>query len=157
MQFYIEPLDQSTAEKIASWHYEDEYAFYDPEADPEDLAELLNPALRGESMFAVRDGAGELVGFFAFQNKEGVVIFGLGLHPDLTGKGLGADFVRAGLVFAQSRFSPKTIQLHVAAFNKRAIKVYKRVGFREVEHYMNRTNGGEFDFIRMELIDELNQ
>ena len=46
MQFYIEPLDQSNAEKIASWHYEDEYAFYDPEADPEDLAELLNPALR---------------------------------------------------------------------------------------------------------------
>ena len=157
MPFYIEPLDQSNAEKIASWHYEGEYAFYDFEADPEDLAELLDPDLRGESMFAVRDSTGELVGFFAYQHKDGVVDFGLGLRPDLTGKGLGADFVRAGLDFAQSRFSPKSIQLHVAAFNKRAIKVYKRVGFREAEHYMNRTNGGEFDFIRMELVDKLNQ
>ncbi len=157
MRFDIEPLEQSVAERIATWHYDGEYAFYDPEADPEDLAELLDPALRGDSMFAVRDSAGELVGFFAFQNTDAVVDFGLGLRPDLTGKGLGAAFVRAGLDFAQSRFSPKAIQLRVAAFNKRAIKVYQRVGFKEVEHYMNRTNGGEFEFVRMELKDELNR
>ena len=157
MHFDIEPLRQSDAERIASWHYEGEYAFYDAEADAEDLAELLDPALRGDSMFAVRDAAGELVGFFAFQNSDGVVDFGLGLHPDLTGKGLGKDFVRADLDFAQSRFSPKTIQLRVAAFNKRAIKIYQRVGFKNVEHYMNRTNGGEFEFIRMELMDTAEQ
>ena len=150
-------MTQSDAETIATWHYDGEYAFYDPEADPEDLAELLDPALRGDSMFAVRDSAGELVGFFAFQNADGVVDFGLGLRPDLTGRGSGADFVRAGLDFAQSRFSPKTIQLRVAAFNKRAIKIYQRVGFKNVEHYMNRTNGGEFEFIRMELMDTAEQ
>ena len=157
MRFDLEPLSQSDAEAIASWHYEGEYAFYDAEADAEDLAELLDPALRGDTMFAVRDDAGELVGFFAFQITDDVVDFGLGLHPDLTGKGLGEHFVRAGLDFAQSRFSPKTIQLRVAAFNKRAIKVYERVGFREVEHYMNRTNGGEFEFILMELLGMLGE
>ncbi len=153
MRFDIEPLAQSDAEAIASWHYEGEYAFYDAEADAEDLAELLDPTLRGDSMFAVRDDAGELVGFFAYQNSDGVVDFGLGLHPDLTGKGLGEHFVRAGLEFAQTRFSPKTVQLRVAAFNQRAIKVYERVGFNEVERYMNRTNGGEFEFVRMEMMD----
>ena len=157
MRFDIEPLSQSDAETIASWHYEGEYAFYDAEADAEDLAELLDPALRGDSMFAVRDDAGELVGFFAYQISVGVVDYGLGLHPDLTGKGLGERFVCAGLDFAQSRFSPKTIQLRVAAFNQRAIKVYERVGFREVERYMNRTNGGEFEFIRMELLGMLGE
>ena len=157
MRFDIEPLSQSDAETIASWHYEGEYAFYDAEADAEDLAELLDPALRGDSMFAVRDGVGELVGFFAYQDSDGVVDFGLGLHPDLTGKGLGERFVCAGLDFAQSRFSPKTIQLRVAAFNQRAIKVYERVGFREVERYMNRTNGGEFEFILMELLGILSE
>ena len=157
MRFDIEPLSQSDAEEIALWHYEGEYAFYDAEADAEDLVELLDPALRGDSMFAVRDGAGRLVGFFAFQITDGVVDFGLGLRPDLTGKGLGAYFVRTGLAFAQSRFSPKTIQPRVAAFNKRAIRVYERVGFREVEHYMNRTNGGEFEFVRMELMGTTEQ
>ena len=153
MRFDIEHLTQSDAESIATWHYEGEFAFYDAEADHEDLAELLDPALRGDSMFAVRDGASELIGFFAFQNADGVVDFGLGLRPDLTGRGLGTDFARTGLDFAQSRFSPKTIQLRVATFNKRAIKVYQRIGFTEVEYYMNRTNGGEFEFIRMELVD----
>ena len=156
MRFDIEPLTQSDAETIATWHYEGEFAFYDAEADPEDLAELLDPALRGDSMFAVRDGTRELIGFFAFQITDGLVDFGLGLRPDLTGRGLGADFARAGLNFARTRFSPKTIQLGVAAFNKRAIKVYQRIGFREVEHYMNRTNGGMFEFIRMELMDKPN-
>lgn len=153
MQFRIESLTQSDAESIATWHYDGEYAFYDAEADADDLAELLDPALRGDSMFGVRDGAGELVGFFAFQIADGVVDYGLGIRPDLTGKGLGSNFVRAGLDFARTRFSPKNIQLRVAAFNKRAIKVYQRVGFREVEHYMYRTNGGEFEFVRMELMD----
>ena len=154
VQFRVGPLTQSDAETIATWHYEGKYAFYDAEADADDLAELLDPALRGDSMFGVRDGASELVGFFAFQVADGVVDFGLGLRPDLTGRGLGADFARAGLDFARTRFSPKTIQLRVAAFNKRAIKVYHRIGFREVEHYMNRTNGGEFEFVRMEVMDK---
>ncbi len=157
MQFRIDSLTQSDAETIATWHYEGEYAFYDAETDADDLAELLDPALRGDSMFGVRDGAGNLVGFFAYLVADGLVDFGLGLRPDLTGKGLGADFARAGLDFARTRFSPKTIQLRVAAFNRRAIKVYQRIGFREIEHFMNRTNGGEFEFVRMELRDESDQ
>ena len=58
VQFHIEQLTQSDAETIATWHYDGEYAFYDAEADADDLAELLDPALRGDSMFGVRDGAG---------------------------------------------------------------------------------------------------
>ena len=99
MRFDIEPLSQSDAEAIASWHYDGEYAFYDAEADVEDLAELLDPALRGDTMFAVRDDAGELVGFFAFQITDDVVDFGLGLHPDLTGKGTGGAFCSCGTGF----------------------------------------------------------
>ena len=108
-------------------------------------------------MFTARNRAGELVGFLAFNKVERGLDLGLGLRPDLTGRGLGLGFVNAGLEFAKSQFSPKVIQLRVAAFNERAIKVYKRVGFIEVERFLNRTNGGEFDFIRMELAIELNQ
>ena len=157
MQFHIKKMDQLNAERVASWHYEGEYAFYDFEADPEDLAELLDPDRRGESMFIVRDDAGELVGFLGLQRMGNALDFGLGLRPDLTGRRLGSSFVNAGLEFAKSRFSPKVIQLRVAAFNERAIKVYKRLGFVEVERFVNRTNGGEFDFIRMELASDPNQ
>ena len=39
--------------------------------------------------------------------------------------------------------------LNVAEFNKRAITVYKKVGFIEIEKYLQKTNGGEFNFIKM--------
>ena len=54
---------------------------------------------------------------------------GLGLRPDLTGRGLGLDFFRAGVEFARERFRPALIVLNVAAFNERAIAVYERAGF----------------------------
>jgi len=37
----------------------------------------------------------------------------------------------------------------VAAFNRRAITVYERAGFREVERFEHFTNGGLHAFIRI--------
>jgi ribosomal-protein-alanine N-acetyltransferase len=154
MQLKIEALDQSAAEEIASWHYEGEYTFYDFASDQEDLEELLDPELRGETMFKARNPENELVGFFSFNQIAGALDIGVGLRPDLTGQGLGRSFVDAGLVFAKMMYSPEVIQLRVAAFNKRAIKVYERAGFVAVEHFLQRTNGGEFDFVRMEWVSD---
>jgi ribosomal-protein-alanine N-acetyltransferase len=39
--------------------------------------------------------------------------------------------------------------LDVALFNERAIKVYKKVGFRELDKVSKTTNGGVFEFFRM--------
>ena len=50
-QLRLEKMDQRSAQEIATWHYDGEYSFYDAEADQEDLEELLNPQLRGDSMF----------------------------------------------------------------------------------------------------------
>lgn len=37
-------MTQTQAEDIASnWHYNDEYSFYDMDADEEDLVEFLDP------------------------------------------------------------------------------------------------------------------
>jgi len=47
-----------------------------------------------------------------------------------TGRGLGDGFVQLGLSFAHERFPEQRILLDVADFNRRARKVYERVGFR---------------------------
>ena len=74
---------------------------------------------------------------------------GLGLRPDLTGKGLGAEFVVSGLAFARGRFSPHHFTLSVATFSGRAIGVYEQVGFRRGRTYTHETNGGEHEFPSM--------
>jgi ribosomal-protein-alanine N-acetyltransferase len=148
--FRFRPLAQADADAISRWHYPEPYSFYDWSADVDDLGELLDPAQRADAYVAVEDAEGELIGFFSFKPKEeGTVVLGLGLRPDRTGRGLGLEFVEAGLEHARAQLAPREFALDVAAFNGRAIAVYERAGFREVRRYPHRTNGGEWEFVEM--------
>jgi [ribosomal protein S18]-alanine N-acetyltransferase len=142
-------LTQQEAEEIADWHYPEPYSFYDWSADADDLRELLEPELRGDAYWAAWDEADELVGYFSLKPKENSVEIGLGLRPDLTGLGLGAEFLAAGLDFARQRFAPERFTLAVATFNERAIKVYERAGFTRDRVYMHTTAGAEWEFLAM--------
>lgn len=149
--FRFRTMTQADAEAIALWHYPEPFSFYDWFADPNDLAELLTPALRGDAYYAVDDVNGDLAGFFGFKrNQPETVEVGLGLHPNRTGRGLGGAFLEAGLDHARARFEPKRFVLSVATFNRRAISVYERAGFAVVRLYLHSTNGGEGEFVEME-------
>jgi [ribosomal protein S18]-alanine N-acetyltransferase len=143
-------MAQIDAEAVARWHYPEPFSFYDWTADPGDLAELLEAGLRGGAYFAVDGDGGDLAGYFSFKQKdEEIVEVGLGLRPDLSGQGLGEGFVSAGLEYALGRLGPAYFSLAVAAFNRRAIKVYERVGFTAVRTYMHTTNGADWEFVEM--------
>ncbi|WP_335871737.1 GNAT family N-acetyltransferase [Bacillus sp. 2205SS5-2] len=150
MNYRFDLMTQKQAEIIAyHWHYEGEYSFYDMEADPEDLAVFLNAKTRGESMYAVSMG-NEIIGFFSVQNAtKDTYEIGLGMRPDLTGSGKGLAFLKAGIDFVQATFTPKKIILSVATFNQRAIKVYRKLGFKDTETFMQHTNGSTFEFLKM--------
>ncbi|MDQ2672203.1 MAG: GNAT family N-acetyltransferase, partial [Actinomycetota bacterium] len=60
---------------------------------------------------------------FGLYEAEPALDVGLGMRPDLTGRGLGEEFVYAGLRFARETYSPPAFRLTVAAFNRRAIRV----------------------------------
>ena len=142
-------MAQADAEAVAGWRYPEPFSFYDWTADEDDLAELLDEDLRGEAYFAVEDDEGQLVGYFSFKPEGRTLVVGLGLRPDLTGRGLGGGFFAAGLDYGRERFAPERFSLAVATFNERAIKVYERAGFERARVYMHETNGGEWEFVEM--------
>jgi len=149
-EFMIRPA--ADAHAVAAWRYPGEYSFYDAAAaaDPDDLAELLDPAEWGQRYFAADEIAQhKLAGFLAVKLAGRVAEIGLGLRPDLTGHGLGESFVRTGLRFASAALGAQSYTLAVAAFNRRAITVYERAGFQEVERFEHFTNGGLHAFIRL--------
>ncbi|WP_099159148.1 GNAT family N-acetyltransferase [Virgibacillus ndiopensis] len=151
MTYKFRIMTQEQAENIAfNWHYDNEYSFYDMEADREDLKEFLNPGTRGNSMFAVTKDD-ELVAFFSV-NKVADKTFdiGLGMRPDLTGRGMGLEFLKEAMNLVQSEYEPKKITLSVAAFNQRAIKLYRKFGFKDIGTFMQDTNGSTFEFLKME-------
>ena len=148
--FEIRPMTAADAEAIAAWRYPEPYSFYDWVNDADDLAELLDPSEWGRRYFAA-DADGRLAGFFVFKVDDRVAGIGLGLRPDLTGGGLGASVLETGMGFAATTFGAESYALTVAAFNLRAIMVYRRAGFQEVARYAHTTNGGVHEFVRLTL------
>jgi ribosomal-protein-alanine N-acetyltransferase len=150
--YLLRQMDDADAREVSGWRYEPPYGFYDAAADPDDLAELLDPERRRGIYFSASDGENGLVGFFQFERTDQTVGVGLGLRPGLTGMGLGEEFVLSGLAFARERYAPERFTLSVATFNKRAIGAYERAGFRRGEVYLHETNGGEHEFLRMDRL-----
>jgi ribosomal-protein-alanine N-acetyltransferase len=141
-------MREEEAQQIATWRYEPPYSFYDSDADAGDLALLLD-AVHREGRYFSAFAEEELVGFFGFGVEGEEVVIGLGLRPDLTGRGLGLAFLEAGLAFARERFAPSRFRLSVATFNERAIRVYERAGFVRVRTYDHETAGGIHPFLEM--------
>lgn len=154
--FTLQPLTAADADDVAGWRYPGPYAFYDTAADPEDLAELLDVSgWAPDSHFGAWDDAldgAPLAGFFTFERAgRGVVDVGLGMRPERAGLGQGERFVRDGLAFARRRFAPRRFTLAVAAFNQRAITVYRRVGFVETGRHARHLLVRDYPFVTMAL------
>jgi len=152
MEYNFVSMNKEYAHEIAyNWKYNDIYSFYDITADEDDLEEFLNEESWSDHYFVALNEKGELVGFYSFSFKNEIMWIGFGLKPELTGRKLGTDFVIAGINFGVKKFNYKKsyIMLAVALFNKRAIRMYENIGFQAVENYMQKTNGAEFEFIKM--------
>jgi ribosomal-protein-alanine N-acetyltransferase len=141
MDLRIAPADEEAHRELATWRYPPPYDFYDGDVDP-----VLNP----ERYFGAWNERGELVGFYYFELKPPDLDYGLGLRPDLVGRGLGLEFFLAGLEHARDRYEPRRVFLHVAEFNERARKVYERAGFVVVSrHVRSFERFGDVPFLTM--------
>ncbi|MCO7125878.1 GNAT family N-acetyltransferase [Sporolactobacillus shoreicorticis] len=147
--YTFKPMSDQEARAIADWHYEAPYSFYDFRNDEEDLGELLDSKARQGIYYSVYDTQNSLIGFFCFEKKEETVEVGLGMRPDLTGKRLGQAFIQAGLNFAEEKFNPSIFSLSVAIFNERALKLYKRIGFKIMDQVTQKSNDGVYSFYNM--------
>jgi RimJ/RimL family protein N-acetyltransferase len=158
LRFTLKPITPCDARAISRWRYGGPYSIYD--GDPTSADALLEPRL---SYHSVYDERGDLVGYFCFgedarvaagkrlgiYQTEPALDIGLGMRPDLTGRGLGEEFVQAGLRFARETYAPPVFRLTVATFNRRAILVYERVGFETVETFGAPTQGVERAWLLM--------
>ena len=158
MRFTLTPITHADAKAISNWRYDDPYSVYD--GNPASVAALLEPRYLYHSVY---DEHGELVGYFCYgedarvsagkrlglYERETALDIGLGMRPDLTGQGLGEEFVHAGLSHAQNAYSPRTFRLTVATFNRRAISVYERAGFEPVETFGATNLNGEKQWLLM--------
>lgn len=140
----VTPMDRATARAITGWRYPPPYEGYTMLDDPAVVAAFLSRAERG--YFQIRDGSGELLAFCCFGEEARVpggdyhapaLDIGIGVRPDLTGRGDGMRYLGAVLAFGVAQFQPTQLRLTVASSNQRAIRLYTRAGFREVSRFLS--------------------
>ena len=105
MQYLFSPMREQFADEIIfHWHYDGIYSFYDMTADEEDLKIFTNREHWKDTIFTVLDENGELVGWSSFYPENEDLWISLGLKPELTGQGLGKEFVSGCVKFAKSHY-----------------------------------------------------
>lgn len=151
-------MTEDYARIIAEWTYDEPYSLYSMDGDEDTVAEFMN----GDYFYAL-DNDNVLIGYICTGNSARVpggydigiyhhdtyIDFGLGLHPEFTGKGRGAEFVTRSLQFIHEQYQATDIQLVVATWNERAIKVYERAGFAKGPIFQSKIGEQDVDFMVM--------
>lgn len=146
-------MSDAYAQAITLWRYEPPFSLYD--LQPGDEGMLMDPAL---NYHAVLDDTGALAGFACFGEDAQVIggrygpdalDIGFGMAPERTGQGGGGGFVEAVCRFAWDELEADRLRLSVATFNSRAIRVYRRLGFRTGQWFIGTTRHGALSFVVM--------
>ena len=90
-----------------------------------------------------------LIGFccFGFEGQvpggdysQDALDVGIGMRPELTGQGLGYDFVAAVLAYAEKTYRPAAATRHrLPCFNRRSQRVFEKHGFRRQSQFLSTT------------------
>ncbi len=143
MDFTVRTMTPEYAKEIANWTYSAPYDLYNLNGDPRAVDELL-----GQPYFAILGENEGLVGFYCYGVAARVptdnpavypetecIDFGLGMRPNLTGAGLGLTFLRRIEDELGIHFPGKPLRLTVASFNARAVRLYKKSGFKPMASF----------------------
>ena len=146
------PMGEEAAREIWTWRYEAPYDVYNLDVEDADqvVSCFVDPA---NAYHAIVDKGGKLAAYCCFgpdarvpggDYDNAALDVGLGVHPELTGQGLGGAFVHAVLRFARQELAPTEFRVTVAEFNERAKRVWEKARFRPVQRFDRAQDGMPF-------------
>ncbi|GMQ55822.1 GNAT family protein [Vallitalea sediminicola] len=148
MKIEFRKPNEKDAKEIVDWKYEGIYSFYNndkTEAKKQWASNIHNE----KDTYVIYNQKKQLIGNCCFNFDEDSITFGVQMRPDMTGKGLGTEIVTQILDFGRERYHFKEIELLVAKFNKRAIRIYEKLGFNVIDEFIWNVNDEEKEFIAM--------
>jgi len=152
MDISIKKMIPAYGAVIATWVYDDVYAFYNHDADFE------NECMDGNHFVFINE-RNELIGYMCFgiearvpTNEDGAYLddcldIGLHIKPDFTGKKLGKTFIKACLDFAIENYNTNRFRATIASFNKRALALCLSNGFSVAQEVTHKITGTKFTIV----------
>lgn len=148
-------MTYADAQAIVRWRYPEPYDVYN--LDERELPLLIDPNRRYYAAWS-RD---DLIGLCCFglearvpggqyaPGEPAALDVGLGLRPDLTGRGHGVWFAGHVLEYGDSLHAPHTFRATIAEFNRRSQRVFSTLGF--TSFHVFRREGGERVFLEFTM------
>lgn len=143
--FHVVPMTEEDGQAICRWRYEPPYDLYNWDSwrnMTKNQYEFANPAIREQQYRSVTSKTYGLSGFAQFFPMARLIRLGLGMRPDLCGRGLGPAFVKSIVQAAKAHAPDDELDLEVLTVNIRAIKVYQKTGFIITDTYERMTPQG---------------
>lgn len=152
-------LNRQQARSILNWCYVAPYDYYnfDARSFQKNLRYLLDPK---NAFFSILNSDGELEGFCSFGSDAQVsggryadeaLDIGMGIRPDLTGQGLGKHYALSTAQYGARHFKAKQLRVTIAAFNQRAQRVWKQIGFKQVEGFVKTDREQKFVILTQQI------
>ncbi len=153
LAFRVVPMSEAHARDTANWHYDGDMSIYDnPSWD--EMTErrwgVTIPQYRERDFLALIDADENVAGFLRLIDRGEWIDVGLGLRPDLCGKGHGVEAMAHIEQEALRRKGPCTMRLSVRTNNRRAIRCYEKAGWTRVGVIERTTLLGPGEFLKME-------
>lgn len=151
----LHAMTESYAKEICGWKYDGEYSVYNyPDwetcrKNKWNIADRRKLNREFRALVTQEDGRDVLCGFLRLTSEDGAINLGLGLRPDLCGRGLGVELMTIAINEYKRRFPRLALELDVRPFNKRAITCYMKSGFVVMGRFTGRTPAGETEFLHM--------
>jgi [ribosomal protein S18]-alanine N-acetyltransferase len=146
---HVRPLERRDAEAVGSWRYQGPWSVYDPRPGDDPLS-----AVAGYD--AVVDDAGSLVGFVCVGQEarvpglaeaDGIIDIGVGMRPDLVGRGLGRHFGAVVLDHVRGRCGDRPLRAVVQGWNERSLRLARGLGFRDAGTHQCVQGGKEVGYV----------
>jgi RimJ/RimL family protein N-acetyltransferase len=159
MVFSFHPMDEDIARAILNWRYDAPYDLYNPDPDnvDEDVQIFLDPQ---NSYYSITNEREDIIAYCCFGPEAQVqgedysaeaLDIGMGIHPDMTGQGHGLKYIEAIIDFGFRMFSPNTVRVTVAEFNRRALRVCEKAGFQVTQTFRREQDSRPFIVLTREI------
>lgn len=146
------PADEKSAREYLQWQYEPPYDIYN--CSPDKIEKIIpyniDPA---NNIYAMFDQVNQLIGYCSYGKdarvsggdySEEALDIGMMIRPSLTGQGRGSDFARDVIHNGSRLFGPRKMRVTIAAFNRRAVRVWEKNGFRQTQTFKRERDGMDF-------------
>ena len=153
------PAEKKHAREFVNWQYKPPYDVYN--CPPEEIGDAVQYNIDPtNNVYAMLDQNEELIGYCSYgkdaqvpggdYNEEALDI-GLMIKPELTGQGMGATFTKEVIRNGIAKYEPKKLRVTIAAFNKRAMRIWEKNGFEQNQTFERSENRMGFVIMTKEL------